>query len=159
MEIAVSQLEEAAAGLEKAFERLDNRREITGAIGEIVRTATDMRFREQKSPDGRPWEPSLRARLTGGKTLSDTGQLRNSINYRADAAKVEIGANVVYARVHQYGGVIKAKNKPRLAFRLADGHFARPSQVTMPARPFLGVSQDDLDEIGEMIISKIRSVL
>jgi len=52
---------------------------------------------------------SLR-RKSGGKTLQDTGRLRNSLTYKIEGNKIKIGSNVCYAKIHQFGGVIKAKN-------------------------------------------------
>ena len=46
---------------------------------------------------------------------------------------------MIYARIHHFGGVIKAKNKPYLAFATPSG-FARVKSVTLASRPFLPVS-------------------
>lgn len=35
-------------------------------------------FETETAPDGTPWKPSLRKKLEGGKTLTKSGQLRDS---------------------------------------------------------------------------------
>lgn len=50
--------------------------------------------------------------------------------------------DVVYARIHELGGVIKPKNAKALRFRLDDGTFAVVKQVKIPARPYLRPAAD-----------------
>lgn len=62
-----------------------------------------------------------------------------------------MGTNVVYAATHQYGDpgrTIRARNAKALRFK-ARGRWISKKQVkvTIPARPFLGLSDDDLQEI------------
>ncbi|RJR20562.1 MAG: hypothetical protein C4582_08985 [Desulfobacteraceae bacterium] len=80
--------------------RMENLRPAMSEIGEIIRTSVERNF----MVSGRPrWKPSVRAKLQGGQTLSDTGRLRNSITVRASERSVSVGTNVVYAAVHQFG--------------------------------------------------------
>lgn len=51
--------------------------------------------------------------------------------------------DVVYARIHELGGVIKPKRAKALSFRLDDGTFAVVKQVTIPARPYLRPAADE----------------
>ncbi len=46
---------------------------------------------------------------TNGKI--DTARLKNSIAYRADKDSVAIGTNVIYARIHQLGGMAGSRTK------------------------------------------------
>lgn len=48
----------------------------------------------------------------------------------------ELGTNVRYAAVHQFGATIKAKHAPWLTFRVGE-QWARKKQVTIPARPYM----------------------
>ena len=116
------------------------------AIGSFLETITRERFQSGQAPDGTAWKPSLRALITGGKTLLDTGRLVGSIVSEATDRSVEVGTNVIYAAIHQFGGTIRGK-AGKLQFRLANGQFVTKDAVTMPARPFLGVSSDDEQEI------------
>lgn len=59
---------------------------------------------------------------------------------------VEVGSNVLYARVHQFGATIRAKSGEYLRFRIGD-RWARKQQVTIQPRPFLGLSDDDSTEL------------
>lgn len=55
--------------------------DVARAMGRYLKTATQLRFRDQEDPEGRPWRPSQRAALHGGQTLRLSGRLRNSITY------------------------------------------------------------------------------
>lgn len=122
--------------------------ELTGAFGLYLESATIERFDNETAPDGSKWTPSARAKEEGGKTLTDTSQLRSSITHNADGDSVEVGTNKIYAGVHQYGATIRAKNAPYLAFRLpGDLGFRKVAQVTIPARRFLGISAEDETEL------------
>ena len=69
-----------------------------------------------------------------------TGHLRSSITVSRSIDRNNltffIGTNVKYARIHEFGGVIRAKNAPYLAFKIGE-KFIRKKQVVIPARPFL----------------------
>lgn len=104
--------------------------ELLASIGEALVSSTTKRFMDERGPDGKGWKPSQRAATTGGKTLTDTGRLRNSIDYATARGKVMVGSNVRYARIHQLGG------------KTGRGH-----KVNMPARPYLGFSKADLEEV------------
>lgn len=117
------------------------------AIGLYLESSTDQRFETETGPDGRRWDPSIRAEFEGGKTLTDSARLRQSIAHVATRDRVEIGTNVIYAGVHQKGATIAGRGGP-LTFRLPGGlGFVSPFEVTIPARPFLGIDADDEDEI------------
>ncbi len=77
------------------------------ALGE---NSTRLRFRSETSPDGEQWKPSLRAQIQGGKTLTASGHLSGSISSRFGANFAEWGVNRIYAAIHQFGGVIRAKS-------------------------------------------------
>lgn len=49
--------------------------------------------------------------------------------------RVELGTNVRYAAIHQFGGVVRAK-RGYLTFRIGN-RWARKKQVTIPARPYM----------------------
>lgn len=111
-----------AAEVKAALERLllalplgGNMQRPFEAMGRGLKTGAQMRFRTMRGPDGNAWSKSRRAQEEGGQTLSLTRRLRNSITYRATPTSVEVGTNVVYAAIHQFGGVIRAKKGPFLA--------------------------------------------
>ena len=115
-------------------------------IGVYLEQSTDLRFEREREPSGRFWKKSIRARETGGTTLSDSGRLRGSITSNATASEVEVGTNVLYAGIHQFGGTIRAKGKA-LAFTLPGIGLVTVKQVVIPARPFLGLTKVDEEEV------------
>lgn len=128
---------------------------VNNAIAEALRTGTVERFEQEQGPGGESWPRSIRASADGGLTLTRTGQLKSSIHARSGAAGAEVGTNLVYAATHQFGAsgrTIRAKKKPFLKFQ-AGGRWIRKKQVTVniPARPFLGVSDGDRQEIESIV--------
>ncbi len=136
--------ERARAALARIHASGERPRPVLDQIGRYLKASTERRFRRQVGPEGSPWPPSIRARVQGGETLTDTRRLRRSIVHRADDREVVVGTNVEYAAVHQYGAEIEAKRAPRLRFRLPGAGWVSPRRVRIPARPFLGL--DDHDE-------------
>lgn len=128
---------------------------VNNAIAEALRTGTVERFGREVSPQGDAWKKSIRAANEGGLTLTRSGQLKGSIHARATAEGAEVGTNLVYAATHQFGAsgrTIRARNKPYLSFQM-NGRWVRKKQVTVniPARPFLGVSDEDRQEIQDIV--------
>lgn len=134
------------AGMDKAG--------INNAIAEGLRTSTIERFQAEKSPEGKKWKQSIRAREEGGKTLTKSTALRSSIRSDSSADGLAIGTNDIRAATHQFGDtrIIKAKRKKALRFRV-NGRWVSKKEVkvTIPARPFLGVSEEDEEEIKELL--------
>lgn len=128
--------------LGKAAQKMKNRQKMMDSIGEALVSGTVKRFSDGKGPDGKAWQPSER----GGQTLVDTGRLRNSVDYAATLDKVMVGTNLPYALIHQMGGTITPKNAKRLVFDKPGGGKAFAKKVTIPARPFIGISNEDLEE-------------
>ncbi|MDR1350732.1 MAG: phage virion morphogenesis protein [Zoogloeaceae bacterium] len=87
-------------------------------------------------------EQTQRASL---RPLIDTGDLSRSIRYQVSdgGASVLIGTNREYAATHQFGATIRPKTKKALAVPIEDGSLRLVKKVTIPARPFLGMSADD----------------
>ena len=114
---------------------------VFNAIGEDMLLSTDARFDSQTDPDGRPWEP-LNAKYAEWKRafhghdriLKLRGYLRDTLRYQATDVSVAIGSNRVYSAIHQFGG-----------------QAGREHKATIPARPYLGVSDDDVAAILEII--------
>lgn len=99
-------------------------------IGRALVSGTQLRFREEKTPEGTAWKPSQRALAEGGKTLQLTRRLMRSITYAARHDQVEWGTNVIYGPIHQFGG-----------------QAGRGGRSHIDARAFLGVSEADKAEI------------
>lgn len=116
-------------------------RDIAGHLAD----ATRERFETGRSPAGMPWKPSRRAEEEGGKTLVDRGDLLSSItedwgkDYAAAGPEASGGA-AIYAAIHQFGGEIRPRTAGALSF---GGRLV--SRVVMPARPYLGFTDEDAD--------------
>jgi phage virion morphogenesis protein len=122
----------ALARLDRAF---DDMTEPMGAIGDMLVSSTTHRFMEtNRGPDGSAWTPSLRAIRQGNKTLVARGHLRDSITHIPGPDSVQVGTNLVYAAIHQFGG------------KAGRGH-----KVTLPARPYLGLEPEDERGIAAII--------
>lgn len=127
-------------------------------IGAALEASTRDRFERGLDPDGMPWPPSLRAIEEHGQTLVDTARLRDSITYETGRTQVEVGTNVRYAPTHQFGAEIRAQRGPYLHFQIG-GRWVRTPRVRIPARPFLGVSRADEDEIGELVNDHLQRAI
>jgi phage virion morphogenesis protein len=127
-------------------------------IGEHLVSSTQERFRTSTAPDGTRWPESIRAREEGGRTLRDTSRLRNSIDCVARPDRVVVGTNVVYARIHQFGGEIRARRAKYLRFRIGR-RWALKRTVRIPARPFLGISDEDRTAIDKIIRNHLEERL
>lgn len=124
------------APLERAFRGLQelgqDPHEMLGLMGESLISSTQRRFETSTDKDGNPWKPSKRVLKKGGKTLVIKGWegLKGSISYNILPDSVEWGSHLVYAAIHQFGG-----------------HAGRGAVVPIPQRAFLGVNDEDLDEL------------
>lgn len=125
--------------LGKAAHKLGDTQTLMESVGDALVSGTLKRFDAEEDPTGKKWKPSARASAEGGKTLTDTALLRRSIDYAATPEKVMVGSNLPYARIHQKGG------------KTGKGH-----KVNMPARPYLGVSKDDMEEVKETLADFLK---
>lgn len=141
----------------RAFDQLSrimrNTTPVMSAIGTGLVASTHRRFVSQTDPDGNPWaalNPEYAEGKRNSRILTESGGLRDSITAAPSRTSVQVGTNKIYAAIHQMGGVIKPKGDGRLAFRIGD-RLVRPTSVTIPARPYLGISTEDETMIGDTI--------
>ena len=117
-------------------------------LGEYGLRSTRARFKTQTAPDGTAWaalQPwyQKEKRRNKNRILALNGYLRGQMTWQLVGDRtVEIGSNLPYAAVHQFGATIKPRAAKVLIFR---GHVAK--SVTIPARPYLGLSDEDRSEI------------
>lgn len=129
------------------------------AIAEGLRTSTVERFASEEAPEGSKWKPSVRVQENGGKTLTKSTGLKASIKSQADSTGLAVGTNLEYAATHQYGTqrTIRARRSNYLRFKIGDRWVSTPSvRISIPARPFLGISKDDDSEIKEIVEDIVR---
>lgn len=135
-------LQEVGEMLRGVATRMSNLSPILKAIGDRAAEQTKRRIESGgPAPDGAPWAPPKRPDPRRRNTLRVTGQLRDSIRYQMIGDDtVAIGTNKIYAAIHQLGG------------QAGRGHAA-----TIPARPYLGFSTADIEEINKIISEWVMS--
>ncbi len=140
-------LSQMMAGVARAINTMGDTQPLMAAIGDALVTSTLERFEDGKCPDGQSWKPSKRAVAEGGLTLVDKGDLKKSFNgeskaYEATRTHVVVGTNVPYAGIHQFGG-----------------QAGRNHSVFLDPRPFLGVSEEDRQEIQGLMVEHLAQAL
>jgi len=130
-------------------------------IGELLIETTKQRFQTSAAPDGSRWAPNSPATILGylaGKSgafgkrdgrltrkgaklaankkplIGESKSLSEQFHYQASRTSVEVGSSVHYAPIHQFGG-----------------QAGRDKKVTIPARPFLGLSESDKRAVLEIV--------
>lgn len=108
--------------------------------GEVLLENTKQRFTDESAPDGNKWKdlsPVYKKRKKGHKILQELGEnggLLGTLAYHAASDALLIGSVKVYAAIHQMGG--KA---------------GRNRAVKIPARPYLGLSRKDEQDLNDLI--------
>ena len=98
-------------------------------LGEYLLASTQGRFKTQTDPDASPWDAlaphtTKRKKYNPTKVLTERGFLRKDLRYQVlNKTTVQVGSNLEYAATHQFG------------------------RDKIPARPFLGLSLQDNQEI------------
>lgn len=150
--------------------KLGDTRPLKKAIGEHLLTATEDRFDTQTGPDGNKWQdvkPRTKKRKKHSKVLTEQGHLRGDINYQVTDDSLLLGVGIAYGAIHQLGGDIEqpartgvvthfkkvGKGQRFSKAKHADSKRSlnhKAHTITMPARPFLGISRADEIEIIEI---------
>lgn len=151
VKIKVEGLSKLKGNLKKKIDKLQDLTQFFQVVGAYVQRRTIKEcFDKEQAPDGSKWQPlsewrtkERRKRHKSGhmKILQDTGELRRSIKYQAAKDHVLIGSNLKYARIHQFGGTIHSKQ-----FRTSKkdySHYIVKRSVNIPARPYLGITEQD----------------
>jgi phage virion morphogenesis protein len=124
--------------------RMTDMTPVMAEIGEIGLESIQRNFEEGRAPDGTPWTPlatstKKRKRHPEHILIGDTQDLFKSIHPEPHKDYVTIGTNVIYAAVHQFG------------IGLRTSIATRRTMPAIPARPFLGLRDDDWPEIRDAI--------
>ena len=118
--------------------------ELLDGLARMGAQQTQRRIQEEKTtPEGAAW-PLTR---DGRAALFVSGtHLYRSIDHAASATEARWGSGWIGAKVHQFGAVITPKDGKALHFMLGGKDvFAR--KVTIPARPYLGVSEENARDL------------
>jgi phage gpG-like protein len=147
---------------------IENKKPILEAMGLQLESLTRRAFNEPGLRPA-PW-PNKLTFANGRFSRGEPSNLRkNQVLVRSiritslTNSHVTVGSDRVYAAIHQFGGEIRAKSAPALAFRLG-GQLILAKKVTMPARPFFPFLEGRMIESARKKISavgeaKIRSLL
>lgn len=153
----------AALRLEAGARDLAPLMDLIGTV--LVNGAVERIGQTNVAPDGAPWPKSLRAQLEQGKTLHDSGQLMRSITHVAASDQVEVGSNMIYAGVHQKGaeqgefGAAMGRTKATEKRPWSQDYFFHLPWGDIPARPYLGVSEEERAEIEELSVMYFSDLL
>lgn len=117
-------------------QKSENLRPLMKNIAGIFASATEENFKNEGRPD--KWtelseatkKQRTKQKKWPGQILQVSGQLASSISTQYDDESAIIGSNLDYAAIHQLGGQA-GKNK----------------KVTVPARAYLKLTDDDFNEI------------
>lgn len=153
----------------------DGRELMLGQMGEYLMRSTRERAAREETPAGNKWRPlspnyaKWKAKKRPGVPMLkfDFHMLGDQFAWQVDTDGLLLGTNAPYGAIHQFGGTTqRAAHSRKLAFGKdrANGMkvFARVGSndvdhekwatveaydVRMPARPWLGVSKDDEEEL------------
>lgn len=151
--------------LSELIKRLGDLTPAMQTVGDYLVGSTKRRFAASVGPDGVRWAPNSEVTylrmidrahgvtLKGGQInqkgagmamakkplIGETHRLSSEISAQADRDSVEVGSPMVYAAVQQFGA---AKG----AFGADQRHHPIP-WGSIPARPFLGLSEVDADQV------------
>lgn len=134
IQLQISNAAEVKAAFESLQAKLADLTPVFQDIGEAMLNRTRERFNSQTAPDGTPWAAlspgyKKRKKRNKDKILTLYGRLRGTLNYRAGPREVRIGTPLIYGATHQFGD----------------------QQRHIPARPFLGLSQSDEQELLDIL--------
>ncbi|MBL4838385.1 MAG: phage virion morphogenesis protein [Kordiimonadaceae bacterium] len=161
---------EVRSAIGQVVHELGNPAPLFQIIIEYLHRAHRNRFIAQRSPDNKAWQALSprylkRKHKNRNKILHLRGHLRNTLRGQYDDAGLEFGTDRVYGAIHHFGGDIKKSAAQREVFfkrtkagvgnrfvKKASSNFAQQVNVgahsiTMPARPWLGTSKKDNQQI------------
>lgn len=126
-------------GLQQLQAKLGDLRPVFQDLGEALLNSTRARFSSQTAPDGTRWatlSPGYQAhkKKNANLILTLNGYLRGTLNYQAGKDTLRIGTPLIYGATHQFGRAEK----------------------NIPARPFLGLADDDLTLIQDALHEWLR---
>jgi phage virion morphogenesis protein len=137
--------------IKKALQNLQNAvgnlRPALADIGEYLAESTKQRFESQTGPDGQHWKDNSAVTIArkgvNHPLTGESGKLMDEIHYNLIGDDLlEIGSPMEYAAMQQFGG-----SKSEFPNLWGD----------IPAREFLGVSDDDEKNILDIISRHLRS--
>lgn len=128
--------DQITAALDGLVAHLGDMTQVMRAIGELLQDSTNQRFQRSEAPDGSTW--AAKSPVTRGDDrrplYGPSGILNTTIALDLGPDHLELGTNTPYGAMMQFGG-----SKEAFPHLWGD----------IPARPFLGISEDDRSGILE----------
>lgn len=154
-------------------------------VGGYILFSTQRRFETETGPDGAKWQRlsprTAKARIGRRRArgadhiLRLSNRLYKSLTMQSDDNSAQVGTNVEYAAIHQFGGEIEiAERRQSLSLKEVRGskrsRFVRAGTkgatikdatigahiIPIPARPYLGINDADREEIGVVAVEALR---
>ena len=171
---------QALAIINQAAQALGDPSPLLRSMGEYLLIAHDQRFATQTSPDGKQWQAlspayQRRKKKNKDKILQLDGYLKNTLVYQVNGADLLFGSNRVYAAIQHFGGTIDVAARSQQAYFKQErsgaignrfvprrkSNFAQwvtigNYSIQIPARPWLGTSDADNDELANIALDYIR---
>lgn len=163
IEIKDAEVERALTGLQALLSDLS---EVMNEIGQALLYSTQQRMLVGQSPDGSPFAPrsastlkayERRKQKPGPYPLWLTQTMRQQINFQSGADFASIGSNALQARVMQFGakqgqfGARMGRTKKKDGGPASRDYFYHLPWGDIPARPFLGLSATDRNNILDIV--------
>ncbi|EHU4456394.1 phage virion morphogenesis protein [Salmonella enterica] len=152
--------------LGKLIRSVKDRRDLMTALAGSMLDAVETNLEQQGRPKWMGWSPSYAKRRGPGQILQKSGRLAASIRSAVNNNEATVGTNVRYARIHNEGGEIRHQARTQNLYfkqykngsvntrfvKKRNSNFVQSATVgaytvNMPARPFLQLVQDDIDEL------------
>lgn len=143
---------EVRRGLNRLLRAAEDLSPAMREIAETLGDSAEQSLKRQAAPDGAPWKPlaegtQAQRRREGvggpGPILQRSGDLFDFIQTEYDHQSATAGVGLEYAAIHQFGG------RPGMA----------PAPAAVPARPFLGVTDEHRGMILETITDHLRAAV
>ncbi|SFQ14362.1 phage virion morphogenesis (putative tail completion) protein [Roseivivax halotolerans] len=118
--------------------------ELAFNVGQLLETQSRTRISDEKvAPGGAPWAAwsadYAATRSAQHSLLVGENDLLESVQNYSAGAEAKVGTNLVYGAIHQFGG--------------------EPVGMPIPARPYLGVSDENAAEIEDLVIDYLEELL
>lgn len=133
----------AQRALANAAKQLNDPAPLFRDIGEYLLRSHDQRWSKAVDADGTPWAPlqdstaKRKARKKPNAGILVLDEILRRLVVQPSRTGVEIGSPWIYAATHQFGD----------------------DDRNIPARPFLGLSEADRDEIGDLAADFLQDAL
>ena len=128
---------------------------LLGSLAFLVERQTRKRIADdKKAPDGNAWKKGKNSH----SFLYKTGKFHASIYSDVQSNQVVVGSSLKYIpEVMQFGATILPKRKQVLSF-VSGGKRIFAKKVSIPARPWLGLSHDNEEEITQLAVHLLSGV-